>query len=79
MAIIYTTTRVFVNLSQVYVPFYLQDTLNLKSSSVASIPLVVFGVGFAASTAIQYANRKIGQKLTYLIGCSMGEYVCGIG
>ena len=73
VAIIYTTTRVFVNLSQVYVPFYLQDTLNLKSSSVASIPLVVFGVGFAASTAIQYANRKIGQKLTYLIGCGMGE------
>ena len=73
VAIIYTTSRVFINLYQVYLPFYLQDTLNLKSSSVASVPLVVFGVGFAASTIMQYVNRTIGQKLTFLIGCGMGE------
>ena len=74
VGIIYSATRVFVNLTQVYMPLYLEDTLRLQSSSVASIPLVVFGVGFLTATVMQVINRKIGRKITFLLGCGMGEH-----
>ena len=74
VGIIYTATRVFVNLTQVYMPLYLQDTLRLQSSSVATIPLVVFGVSFVTATVMKVVNRKIGRKITFLLGCGMGEH-----
>lgn len=65
----------FVNLSQMYLPFYLQETLNLPNSFVATIPLVIYVVGFATSTVMKYVNRKIGRKATFIVGCALGESV----
>ena len=37
---VYMSTRLFVNLSQAYLPLYLQESLELRSTYVATIPLV---------------------------------------
>ena len=73
---IYMTTRIFVNLTQTYVPLYLQVTLQLPSSYVAIIPLIMFLVGFVTSTVMKYLNRKMGRKTTFLIGCALGFASC---
>ena len=70
---IYMTTRIFVNLTQTYVPLYLQVTLQLPSSYVAIIPLIMFLVGFVTSTVMKYLNRKMGRKATFLVGCALGK------
>ena len=63
----------FVNVTQIYLPFYLQDTLKLPNSFVATVPLIDYVVGFFTSTVMKYVNRKIGRKATFIIGCSLGE------
>ena len=65
----------FVNLTQMYLPFYLQETLNLPNSFVATIPLIIYVVGFATSTVMKYVNWKIGRKATFIVGCALGESI----
>ena len=67
------TTRLFVNLSQAYIPLYLQITLQLHSSYVATVPLVMFLFGFATSTCMKYINRRVGRKVTFDLGCLVGK------
>jgi len=74
---IYMSTRLFVNLSQAYIPLYLQITLQLHSSYVATVPLVMFLFGFATSTCMKYINRRVGRKATFIIGCLIGIAGCG--
>jgi len=74
---IYMTTRLFVNLSQAYIPLYLQITLQLHSSYVATVPLVMFLFGFATSTCMKYINRRIGRKVTFVLGCLVGIAASG--
>ena len=74
---IYMSTRLFVNLSQAYIPLYLQITLELRSSYVATVPLVMFLFGFATSTCMKYVNKRVGRKVTFIFGCMIGIAGCG--
>ena len=67
------TARIFVNLTRTYVPLYLQATLQLSSSYVATIPLIMFLVGFITSTVMKDLNRQMGLKTTFLLGCTLGK------
>ena len=49
VAAVYMATRLFVNLSQAYIPLYLQESLELESKFVAIIPLVMYCSGFVTS------------------------------
>jgi Na+/melibiose symporter-like transporter len=74
VAVVYLCTRLFVNLTQAYVPLYLQVTLRLPSSYIATVPLFMFLVGFATSTVMKFMNRKMGRKMTFLMGCAFGKF-----
>jgi Na+/melibiose symporter-like transporter len=76
VACIYMPTRLFVNLTQTYVPLYLHETLNMPATSLAIIPLILYLSSFKASLFIQYLNSKLGRKISYLIGASMGISAC---
>ncbi|XP_071041646.1 major facilitator superfamily domain-containing protein 12 isoform X2 [Parasteatoda tepidariorum] len=76
VAILYTSTRLFFNISQVYMPMYIQDTLKLHKSKIAIIPLVIFLSGFLSSFIVKFINRHFGSKITYLIGCILGLGAC---
>jgi len=69
---VYMSTRLFVNLSQAYMPLYLQESLQLHATYVAIIPLVMFVAGFVATIVMKTLNRKAGRKITYLLGSLMG-------
>jgi len=72
VAVVYMSTRLFVNLSQAYIPLYIQESLNLKTMYIAIIPLVMFFAGFLTSLVMKFVNRKLGGKVTFLFGAAIG-------
>ncbi|XP_076336067.1 major facilitator superfamily domain-containing protein 12-like isoform X2 [Tachypleus tridentatus] len=70
IGLLYMGTRLYVNLSQVYTPLYLQDSLKLETQSIAIIPLVIYVSGFLSSLFVTFINRKLGSK-------SSGAFVFG--
>ena len=68
---VYMTTRLVVNLSQAYITLYIQVTLKLMATFVATIPLVMFIFGFLTSTLMKSLNRVAGRRNTFFIGCLM--------
>ncbi|XP_058793955.1 major facilitator superfamily domain-containing protein 12-like isoform X2 [Phymastichus coffea] len=77
LALIYMPSRLFVNLVQSYVPFYLQDTLHMAATSLAVIPLIMYLSSFKVSFTIHCINAKVGRLVSYTIGASMGLGACG--
>ena len=73
---IYMSTRLFVNLSQAYIPLYLQVTLQLHAQYVATVPLTIFISGFITSFFLKTANDNLGGKVTYLLGGIAGITAC---
>lgn len=57
-------TRLFVNLSQVFIPLYLHVTLNMAAQSLAIVPLTMFLSSFATSFSIESLNKKFGRKVS---------------
>uniref|UniRef100_A0A2P2I6J1 Major facilitator superfamily domain-containing protein 12-like n=1 Tax=Hirondellea gigas TaxID=1518452 RepID=A0A2P2I6J1_9CRUS len=76
VAALYTCTRLFCNVTQAYIPIYLQDTLVLSPQSVAYIPLTMYVAGFVNALAIKPINEKFGRKVAFIIGCALGISAC---
>lgn len=72
VAVLYMCTRLFCNLSQAYVPIYLQDTLKLPEEAVAYIPLVMYVSGFLTTTIMRLLNKFIGRKASFIVGSVLG-------
>ena len=73
---VYMSTRLFVNLSQAYLPLYLQESLELKSTYVAIIPLVMYCSSFVVSRLMKCLNRQAGRKISFLLGAVVGLSAC---
>ncbi|XP_067134435.1 major facilitator superfamily domain-containing protein 12-like [Centruroides vittatus] len=76
IGLLYMSTRLYNNLSQAYIPLYLQDSLQLPRESIAIIPLVVYVSGFVSSFFMKYLSSKIGKKTTYFVGCILALIAC---
>lgn len=76
VAVVYMSTRLFVNLSQVFIPLYLHETLNMAASSLALVPLVMFLGSFVASLFIEMLNRGLGRRMSYVVGTTLGIAAC---
>lgn len=57
------STRLFVNLSQVFIPLYLHETLNMAASALALVPLIMFIGSFLTTMSIEYLNRSCGRRV----------------
>ncbi|XP_071952603.1 major facilitator superfamily domain-containing protein 12-like isoform X1 [Antedon mediterranea] len=76
VAMIYMCARLMVNISQVYIPMYLLETLQSNKDSVAIIPLVVYVSSFLASVFVKFVNDHLGRKITYGIGALLILVAC---
>ncbi|XP_024936169.1 major facilitator superfamily domain-containing protein 12 isoform X2 [Cephus cinctus] len=76
VACVYMPTRLFVNLSQIYIPLYLTETLNLAATSLAITPLTIFLSSFVTSLIIERLNRKLGRQISYSFGVLLGVCAC---
>ncbi|KAK3913528.1 Major facilitator superfamily domain-containing protein 12 [Frankliniella fusca] len=75
VAVVYMSTRLFVNLSQVYIPLYL-DEINLSAESLAIVPLVMYVSSFFTSFFTPIMNKHLGRKIVYSFGCVVGAAGC---
>ncbi|XP_017765977.1 PREDICTED: major facilitator superfamily domain-containing protein 12-like [Eufriesea mexicana] len=76
VACIYMPTRLFVNFSQIYVPLYLHESLNMAATSLAIIPLIMYLGSFIMSLIIERLNTKLGRKISYCFGVVLGVCAC---
>ncbi|XP_071543924.1 major facilitator superfamily domain-containing protein 12-like isoform X6 [Panulirus ornatus] len=76
VAVLYMGTRLFCNLTQAYVPIYLQDSLHMPEESVAYIPLVMYIAGFLMTTVMRSLNKFIGRKASFILGSIIGGSAC---
>ncbi|XP_063928728.1 major facilitator superfamily domain-containing protein 12-like isoform X1 [Zophobas morio] len=76
VAVVYMSTRLFVNLTQVFIPLYLHETLDMTASALALIPLIMFIGSFVTSMTIEKLNRGFGRRLSYILGVLMGISAC---
>lgn len=67
-------TRLFCNLSQAFVPIYLQDSLHMPEESVAYIPLVMYVSGFLMTTMMRALNKYIGRKVREGLVCRLTTF-----
>ncbi|XP_013177457.1 PREDICTED: uncharacterized symporter sll1374-like [Papilio xuthus] len=74
---IYMSTRLVVNISQVFIPLYLHKTLGLAARSLAVIPLAMYLGSLLAAGAQRLAPRSFTRKLNYFLGsvCSLAAFI----
>ncbi|CAF0970252.1 unnamed protein product [Brachionus calyciflorus] len=68
VAALYMCTRLIVNMTQVYYPMFLTDTLQLDKSSIALIPFICFLSGFLATFPLRRLNKHFGDYIVCLFG-----------
>lgn len=76
MALLYMCTRLVVNMSQVYIPMYLTDTLNLSKHYIAMVPLVVYVCGFFGAVLTKPISKFLRNEAIYLIGAFLVLVSC---
>ena len=76
VACVYMSARLFVNITQTYIPLYIQETLKLKAMNVALIPIIIYLSGFVVSLIIKPIHIFIGNKLMFVIACVIGLAAC---
>ena len=73
---LYMCTRLFVNLSQTYMPLYLNVSLQLPQTYVAIIPMVMYLSGIFISAVTKSVSKRLGKKFAYGISCLLGGTGC---
>ena len=69
-------TRLFVNLSQIYLPMYLHETLHMAATYLALLPLIMYLSSFKTSFVIECLNTKFGRKIVYSLGSVLSLAAC---
>ena len=69
---LYMAARIFINVSQSYISFYVQYSLFLSQDMIAIIPMIIFFSGFAVSMVLNFVVDKFGCKISYLGSCVVG-------
>lgn len=74
---VYMSTRLVVNVAQVFIPLYLHRTLGLAARSLAVVPLAMYLGSLSAAGAQRLAPRSFTRKLNYFLGstCALFGFV----
>ena len=76
VAFLYMCTRLFVNVSQTYMPLYLNVTLELPQMYVAIIPMVMYISGIFMVIVTKSISKRLGKKFAYGLSCLLGGTGC---
>ncbi|XP_030766069.1 major facilitator superfamily domain-containing protein 12-like [Sitophilus oryzae] len=76
VAINYMCSRLFINLTQVFITLYLHEALDMVASSLAVVPLTMYLASLVTSFVVGQINRAAGRKITYTFGAMLGLAAC---
>jgi len=68
VAALYCLTRMIVNITATYIPYYLQSSLCLEKEYIAKIPLIQYLTGFLTSFLMKPLPKHLGKNGTYFLG-----------
>ncbi|KAI9906641.1 hypothetical protein PsorP6_016261 [Peronosclerospora sorghi] len=68
VAIVYMCTRLIVNITQVFLSFYLIFTQEMSVTSIAIVPLLVYLSGFVATFCLRRLNESMGRSGSFALG-----------
>ncbi|CAI5729268.1 hypothetical protein KXD40_008573 [Peronospora effusa] len=71
VGVVYMCTRLVVNITQVFISFYLIVTLDMSAISIAIVPLLVYLSGFLATFFLRYLNESLGRTGSFALGAGM--------
>ena len=84
VGLVYCLTRLIVNVTATYFPFYIQESLDLPKEYITSLPLINYLTGFVVSFAMKPLAKHLGkvnkiahisfktiniQNVTFFLGC----------
>eukprot|EP00475_Leptophrys_vorax_P042986 TRINITY_DN8134_c0_g1_i5.p1 TRINITY_DN8134_c0_g1~~TRINITY_DN8134_c0_g1_i5.p1 ORF type:complete len:535 (-),score=105.50 TRINITY_DN8134_c0_g1_i5:116-1720(-) len=72
VAFIYMCTRLVVNVSQVFVPFFVEYTLLMTTNgneAITTVPLLVYISSFLGTILMKKINDRLGRRGGYILGC----------
>lgn len=72
VAMLYVASRLFITLSTVYLPLYIEETEIGGKQTLATVPLVSYVSSFVAALLLKYINRSCGTKVCYFLGATVG-------
>lgn len=64
VAMLYVASRLFITLSTVYLPLYIEETEIGGKQALATVPLVSYVSSFVAALLLKYINRSCGTKVS---------------
>ena len=76
VACLYTFSRLFVNISQAYMPLYLNVSLELPATYVAIIPMIMYISGIFTAIITKTVTKRLGIKFTCIAYCIVGGAGC---
>ncbi|KAF8354115.1 hypothetical protein PRIPAC_95738 [Pristionchus pacificus] len=78
IALLYMLSRLYMNISQVYMPFYLTIVQGYTKTFVATIPMISFISSFFISTilSIPMFNKRLNKKVLYVFALALGTANC---
>lgn len=71
VGVVYMCTRLVVNVTQVFISFYLIVTLKMSATSIAIVPLLVYVSGFLATFFLRYMNEVLGRTGSFILGSAL--------
>ncbi|XP_066250431.1 major facilitator superfamily domain-containing protein 12-like [Euwallacea similis] len=76
VALNYMCSRLFINLTQVFITLYLHEALDMVASALAVVPLIMYIASLVTSFVVGSINRTFGRKITYIFGTVLGVSAC---
>jgi hypothetical protein len=66
VALVYTLTRMYVNVSQAYFPFYILSVQHMQTVYISVLPMVIYLTSFVVSNATSFRciNRRVSRKVS---------------
>lgn len=65
VAMLYVASRLFITLSTVYLPLYIEETEIGGKQALATVPLASYVSSFVAALLLKYINRSCGTKVSH--------------
>ena len=76
VACLYLFSRLFVNVSQAYIPLFLNITLRMPAAFVAIVPMVMYVSGIFMAIVIKFISMRWGIKMASIVSCLIGGGGC---
>jgi Na+/melibiose symporter-like transporter len=75
---VYSLTRLATNVSQVYLSFFVTDSLGMDQTAIALVPLLLYLAQLSATLALKPVAERFGRRNSMTLGAALVGSACGL-